>query len=120
MGGNKPPLPKPSEKPTEKPAVEKPTEKPTFERPNGVPKDWVQKPSDKGEGTKYVDPKNIHNEVRIQKGKPEVSNPSQQQDYIKWKLDGQWLDKNGNPVSGSSPESHIPVEQFKFDLEIFK
>ncbi len=110
---------KPTAPAPETPKPEVPAEKP-LEKPNGVPKNWEQSPSRNEKGVRYRDPKNLHNEVRVQKGDPKVSNPSQQRDYVKWKRDGQWLDKNGNPVSGNSPESHIPVGEFKFDLEIFK
>ncbi len=116
----KPTPPKPAETP-------KPTGKPKpdiSKRPEGVPKDLKQSPSNKGEGSRYRDPKNPHNEVRVQKGKPEVSNPSKQKDYVKWKRNGQWLDKDGKPIPGrdarESPEAHIPIEDFKFDLKLFK
>jgi len=93
-------------------------------RPNNVPKYWEKKPSDKGEGTKYVDPKNRGNEIRIQKGDPNSKYPNQRGDYVRWKKDGQWLDKNGKPISGpearKSPDGHIPFEEFNFELEIFK
>ena len=91
-----------------------------FTKPEGVPDEWVAKPSDKGIGQKYVDPNNSGNDIRIQKGNPNSSNPAQRQNYVKWKRNGQWLDKNGNPVSRDAPESHIPFEEFKFDPEIFK
>jgi SPP1 gp7 family putative phage head morphogenesis protein len=93
---------------------------PVARRPRGVPKDWKKVPSKKKEGYKYVDPKNKHNDVRVQRGNRDVSNPSQQNDYVKWKKEGKWLDKNGKVVKGESPESHIPLDEFKFDKDMFK
>lgn len=85
-----------------------------FKRPEGVPEDWEEKPSKKKDGTKWVDPNNKHNDVRYQKGNPKSSNPKQQNDYIKQKQNGRWLDKDGNYVPGESPESHISPEDFIF------
>lgn len=108
----KPKLPKPKPK--------KPPTGKIFERPKNVPKDWIKKPSNKGEGTKYVDPKNPHSYVRISRGKPESSNPGQRVDHVRWQKNGQSLDKNGNPVSTQSQESHIPLDKFKFKLGLFE
>ncbi len=91
-----------------------------FQRPEGVPEEWVEEPAGKGDGVKYVDPENVHNDVRIQRGNPESDFPSQRNDYVKWKRNGQWLDKNGNPVLGDSPEAHIPFDEFNFDIELFR
>ncbi|MBX9726836.1 MAG: minor capsid protein [Rickettsiales bacterium] len=93
---------------------------PIFKRPNGVPRHWIIELSKKGDGIKYIDPKNIHNEVRIQKGNPDAHFPSQRQDYVKWKRQGQPLDKDGRPVPGDSPEAHIPIGEFVFKPELFK
>ena len=34
--------------------------------------------------------------------------------YVKRMLNGRALDVNGNPVNPSSPEAHIPLNNFKF------
>ena len=66
--------------------VEKITQKPDIsKRPNNVPKHWEKMPADKKEGTKYVDPKNPHNDLRIQKGNPNSQYPNQRGDYVRWK-----------------------------------
>ena len=90
-----------------------------FKRPEGVPEDWIREESRKGEGIKYVDPNNEHNYVRISRGNPDSSNLGQQQDYVRWQKNGQSLDKNGRVVPSDSLESHIPLKDFKFDLELF-
>jgi RHS repeat-associated protein len=76
--------------------------------PAFIPKGWIQKPSNKGTGTKYVDPNNPHNSVRLEPAKPGSSNPGQQRDYMVVTKNGQTLDANGNPVPRQSLESHIP------------
>ncbi len=91
------------------------TEEDIFKRPEGVPEDWVRKSSNKGDGVKYVDPRNKHTYVRIQKGDPNSSNPLQQRDYVRWQRNGQALDKFGNVVKDGDPyKIHIPLEEFKF------
>ena len=90
-------------------------------RPEGVPEDWVKKKSKKKEGYKYIKPGSRgSSDVRVQKGNPENTNPSQQKDYVKWKKDGKYLDKNGNVVLGDSLEAHIPLDEFEFNPEIYK
>lgn len=112
--------PKPQEQPKPEATKPKPSNDKLTERPKNVPKDWKEVPANKGQGTKYVDPKNQHNDVRVQQGNPNNSNPGQQQDYVKWKKDGQWLDKDANIVEGTSPEAHIPLDEFEFNPEIYK
>jgi hypothetical protein len=77
-------------------------------RPPFVPKDWIEKPSNKGTGVKWVDPNNPHNSVRLEPAKPGSSNPGQQQDYMVVTKNGQTLDLNGNAVPRQSLDSHIP------------
>jgi SPP1 gp7 family putative phage head morphogenesis protein len=88
-------------------------------RPRGVPKDWVAKPARKGTGRTYYDPKNPGNDIRIQKGSPSARFPKQQEDYIRWKKNGKWLDKNGKP-SNAPNETHISFGGFKFITELLK
>jgi len=58
--------------------------------------------------------------VRVQKGRLESTNPGQRYDNVRWKKDGKWLDKDGKEVPKKSEESHIPIEEFKFDKEVYK
>ena len=108
---------KPNELPTEKLPELKPS---VYEKPEGVPKDWVESPSNNKKGVRYRDPNNKHNEVRVQKADPQSSNPGQRQDYMVWKKGNEYLDKNGNVVPRESEESHILLKDFKFDPEIFQ
>lgn len=90
-----------------------------FRRPEGVPGEWVRMPADKGRGVKYRDPRNVHNEVRIQKGNPNSRYPTSRKPYVRWKKDGALLDINGNH-STDLEQTHIPLEKFKFKPELFK
>ena len=84
------------------------------DRPKGVPKDFEPSPTSKGGGTKYTDPANPHNNVRDIPGNPNSQNPSQQKPYVKENVSGQPIDASGRPVSGKSPESHIPRDQYQY------
>ena len=53
-------------------------------------------------------------------GKPHSPLPCQQKPYIKQKVHGHYVDKEGNIVSGEISESHIPVEEFNYIKEIKK
>ena len=85
-----------------------------FKRPPNVPRDWKRVPDRKNKGVKFVDPKNPHNYVRIQKGKPNSSNLGQRKNNIRWQINGKTRDVNGKVVGRQSQESHIPIEKFKF------
>jgi RHS repeat-associated protein len=81
-----------------------------------MPKDWNMKPSDKGNGTKFIDPKNsAGNNVRVQGGNPNSSNPAQQQPYVRETKNGKVVDVKGNEVNPKSAESHIPKEKYRYD-----
>jgi RHS repeat-associated protein len=83
-------------------------------RPAGVPADWIAKPSKTGGGTRFVDPKNPHNSVRVMPGDdPNSPFPNSRQPYVRHLRDGQSLDVNGNVVPKNTPEAHIPAKDFK-------
>ncbi len=102
--------------------IEKQTKdpEPVFPRPKGVPKDWIQKDTKYKDGTMYVKPgSGGKTNVRIMKGKPEGLSQNRRTDYVRWEIDSQALDKNGNFVKAASKESHIPLDEFEFKLELF-
>jgi SPP1 gp7 family putative phage head morphogenesis protein len=114
---------KPAESPPPKPATPKPqTPKPDVsKRPEGVPKDWKAKPTEKRDGVVYEKPGSKGGTyVKVQKGNPNSSNPGQRYDNVRVTKNGKSLDKNGNVVPKKSKESHIPIKDFKFDVELFK
>jgi hypothetical protein len=114
---------KPKEKPKEKPKPKRRKKIPEgdiFKHPKGVPKDWVKKPTKKGDGVQCVDPKNSGTYVRIKKGDLNSSNSGQRYDNVRWQKNGRSFDKNGKEVPQQSQESHIPVEEFEFNPELFR
>ena len=116
-GQGKPPLP-PKKPDGNKPQKPKPD---ITKRPEGVPKDWVAKPTEKGDGVVYEKPGSKGGTyVKVQKGNPNSSNSGQRYDNVRVTKDGKSLDKNGNVVPKKSQESHIPVKDFKFDPELFQ
>jgi hypothetical protein len=80
----------------------------------GVPEHWVAKPSSTGGGTKFVDPQNPHNSVRVMPGDPKSPFPNSQQPYVRHVQNGQSLDVNGNIVPRNTPQAHIPLKDFKW------
>jgi hypothetical protein len=94
--------------------------KPIFPRPQNVPKDWIQKPTGKNDGTRYVKPgSGGKTQVRIMKAKPNSPRKGQQVDYVRWEIEEEAMDKNGNFVDAASDESHIPLDEFEFKPELF-
>ena len=89
---------------------------------SNIPKDWIRKPSNKGDGIKYIQPGTKNSTyIRIQKGNPNSSAPGQRHPYyVRWQKNGKSLDKNGNITNKDSYESHIPLENFHFKPELFK
>jgi len=65
-----------------------------------------------GGGTRYVDPANPHNSVRVMPGDPNSPFPNSQKPYVRHMRNGQSLDVNGNVVPKNTPEAHIPLKKF--------
>jgi RHS repeat-associated protein len=82
--------------------------------PQGVPENWTPTPTNKGDGTKWTNPDNPHDFVRDMPGNPNSPNAAQQNPYVVQMRDGKAIDVNGNSVSPSSPQAHIPSNQFNF------
>ncbi|QVL57521.1 MAG: hypothetical protein KFB93_00135 [Simkaniaceae bacterium] len=91
-------------------------------RPMGIPDNFVVKVSDNGGGIKYrlevpkrggkMYPKV---EIRVMKGNPNSPNVGQQRSYVVHRVNGKFLDKNGNIVSRKGTEPHIPFEEYDFE-----
>jgi hypothetical protein len=74
---------------------------------------WVSRPSKKGGGIVFQNPKNPHNIIRQMPGNPKSPNKAQQNPYIIFKKNGQAYDCNGNVLSSATNENaHIPLEKF--------
>lgn len=90
-------------------------------RPSGVPEGWRIRGTKTAGGTRYSDPSNPGNSVRVMQGSPSSTYPSSQAPYVAWQRNGQPLDVNGNVLpSANVPEAHIPLSDFKFLPEVFK
>jgi hypothetical protein len=84
-------------------------------RPEGVPDNWIVKPTPKKDGIKYINPNNQHQQVRVMQGKIDHEHPHMRKPYIAWtNKAGQRLDIHGNPIHKKTQESHIPIDKFKF------
>jgi hypothetical protein len=60
------------------------------------------------------------NQVRVMPGDPSSPYPNSQAPYVRWQLNGQPLDANGNVLpTKMSPDAHIPLNQFNFKPELF-
>lgn len=83
-------------------------------RPPGVPRNWVAKPSRNGGGTRWVDPANPHNNVRVMPGDPKSPYPNSQKPYVRHTRNGQAVDVHGNTVPKNTPDAHIQFKDFKW------
>lgn len=84
---------------------------------NKFPSGWGNKANKKGVGTRWQDPNNPGNGVRIDQGNPNHSLPSQQVDHVIVRRDGQVIGRDGNPIQGSIKENaeqaHIPLSEYE-------
>jgi hypothetical protein len=86
-------------------------------KPEGVPEDWIEMPSDKGDGREYVNPRKRNDRIRVMPGDPNDPFPARRAPYV-IDQNGGFRDVNGNVIRGRKPgataEAHIPLERFKF------
>ena len=82
--------------------------------PNGVPDNYVKSPTKKGDGDKYTNPDDPHDNVRDMPGNPQSPNPAQQNPYVKQMRDGKAINKQGDRVEPNSSDAHIPRDEFMF------
>ena len=93
---------------------------PIFPRPKGIPKDWTYQRTGKNDGDIYMKPgSDGKTQIRIMKARPESPRKGQQVDYVRWELEEEAMDKNGNFVDAASDESHIPLDEFESKPELF-
>jgi RHS repeat-associated protein len=81
-----------------------------------VPEDWGPGlPNKKGVGTRWTDPSNPGNGVRIDQGNPDSPLPSQQSDHVVVRNGGRIIGPDGKPIVGSlseNPQAHIPLSEW--------
>lgn len=83
-----------------------------------VPSSWgAGAPTRKGGGTRWSDPVNRGNGLRIDPGDPTAMNPSQRVDHVVVRSDGKVLGRDGQPIGGSIREdplnAHIPLSEYR-------
>lgn len=90
-------------------------------RPEGIPDNWRITGTDSPGGTRYYDPSNPGNSVRVMQDNPNSPYPNSQVPYVRWQQNGQPLDMFGNKLpSAKDPAAHIPLGDFTFLLELFQ
>ena len=81
-----------------------------------LPSSWGPgTPNVKGVGTRWFDPANKGNGIRIDQGLPGSSFASQQVDHVVVRSGGQILGPDGKPIVGSlsqNPQAHIPLSDW--------
>ncbi len=92
----------------------------TRQIPGGIPDSWRIRPTQGEGGTWYYDPANKGNAVRVMQGDPASPFPNSQSPYVRWQQNGQALDIKGNVVPKNTPDAHIPLQDFKFNPDLFK
>jgi len=77
---------------------------------------WEETPNRKGTGSRFQDPANKGNRVRVDRGNPDHRLPSQRPDHVVEQRGGKTVDVNGRPIEGakpaSTPETHIPLKDW--------
>lgn len=83
-----------------------------------IPSRWGSgEPTRKGVGKRWVDPDHPDaNSIRIDKGNPNNSQPSQQVDHVIVRKDGKVIGRDGRPIQGSIKNNavnvHIPLQEW--------
>jgi RHS repeat-associated protein len=74
-------------------------------------------PNKKGVGTRWTDPDNPGNGVRVDRGDPNSSFPGQQVDHVIVRRNGNVIGRDGRPISGSIQDNaemaHIPLGEWQ-------
>ena len=95
----------------------------TRQIPAGIPETWRITPADGPGAVRFYDPAVPYkvNQVRVYPGNPSSPYSNSQVPYVRWQLNGQPLDVNGNVLpTKMSPDAHIPLNDFKFNPELFR
>jgi hypothetical protein len=86
-------------------------------KPDGIPDNWIERPTRKEGGKVYINPDNPNDCVRVMPGDPHSPIPSQRGPYVV-DQNGGFRDVSGNRIPGPRPgrrsEAHIPYDLFRF------
>jgi RHS repeat-associated protein len=88
--------------------------------PNGIPEGWRIRPTQGEGGAWFYDPSNKGNAVRVMPGTKTSPFVNSQSPYVRWQRNGQALDAGGSIVSKNTPNAHIPLNDFRFNPELYK
>lgn len=83
-----------------------------------IPAEWGEgEPNRKGDGQRWSDPKDPKGTgVRIDKGNPDNSQPSQQVDHVVVRDKGRVVGRDGQPIQGSikdnASQAHVPLNEW--------
>ncbi len=79
------------------------------------------KSAKKGAGTRFVDPANAGNHIRVMRGNPSSSFLNSQTPYTIRYINGAPVNRFGNQILNNAgtlqnraPSLHVPISQFKF------
>jgi len=106
---------------TDQPESPEPPPKEPWKLPPGaaekVPKEFGDPiPNKKGDGWRWFGPKKTGNYVRIDRGQPDSSWPSQRNDHVIINKDGKVIGRDGRPLNAAidkDPENaHIPLDEW--------
>jgi hypothetical protein len=90
---------------------------PDLPKPQGIPDNWIEKPTIAPGGPEYINPDNPNERVRVMPGNPNSGHPNQGRPYVIDQI-GNFRDVDGNPIPGPARgrtvQAHIPFELFKF------
>ena len=76
--------------------------KPPQKARDKIPQEWGNgKPNRKGDGWRWEDPQNPGNGIRIDKGNPYHSLPSQQVNHVVIRQNGRVIGCDGRPIQGT-------------------
>jgi RHS repeat-associated protein len=86
-----------------------------------IPGNWMQKTAKKGAGTRFIDPSNTGNNIRVMRGDEASPFSNSQKPYTIRYIDGKPVDKSKKVIptptgKGQNKEErlHVPVPEFKF------
>jgi hypothetical protein len=82
-----------------------------------IPEEWGPGRTNRsGVGTRWTDPDNEGNGIRIDRGSAQHSYPTQQVDHVVVRHDGKIIGRDGKPITGSiernPAEAHIPLTEW--------
>lgn len=81
---------------------------------------WKEQPNSKKTGSRFQDPADKGNRVRVDKGDPNHNLPRQQVDHVVEQKGGKTIDVNGQEIKPTpsapkpthTPEAHIPLDEW--------